>query len=192
MIIVIDSYNVLKQAFYKTEISRVIKDHFIVQLGLYAKNKKHTIIAVFDGEDERYALRDTIRGITLIHSGHGQTADDWIKRYIASNKGYDLLLISTDRALGAAVKKLGVESMDSMDFYALLAQSRDGSQMATAHGAADLVKLSEHDNFDLDALMQQAANNVPYKTDDTMMPRKSPNRTLSKKERAIHKKLKKL
>ena len=192
MIIVIDSYNVLKQAWHTTEISRVIKNHFIVQLALYAKKKNHTIVAVFDGDDERYAARDTVNGIRLIHSGHTETADDWIKRYIASKKGCDLLLVSTDRALGAAVKRIGVESMDSMDFYALLEQSRDNSQALSTHASAGPVKISEHTNQELDELMRQAAGNIPYKIDDTRMVRKSSHRTLSKKERAFTKKLKKL
>ena len=39
MIIVIDGYNVLKQALHKVEISQTAKDTFIKQLGKYGKKK---------------------------------------------------------------------------------------------------------------------------------------------------------
>src|SRR5476651_269364 len=113
MIIVIDGYNVLKQALHKVEISQSAKDHFIKQVSKYGKRKGHAMLIVFYGGSTERPEHDRVDGVTVVHSGFGESADDWIKKYMSGHKGHDLLLVSTDRELGAAVRRLGIMCIDS-------------------------------------------------------------------------------
>ena len=194
MIIVIDGYNVLKQALHKVEIAQSAKDHFIKQVSKYGKRKGHAMLIVFDGGSTERPDKDRVDGATVVHSGFGESADDWIKKYMQQHKGHDLLLVSTDRELGAAVRRFAIACIDSMDFYRLLQEgcaSQNGS--ATAQGV--LVKTAEREAPELDELMQQGSRIVHSKLDDivvTGQERKSAAHMVSKKEREMLKKLKKL
>lgn len=194
MIIVIDGYNVLKQAFHKGDISKSVKDSFINQVSVYGKKKGHAVIVVFDGGTSEWPDRARIGNVTVIHSGMHESADDWIKQYMRQHKGHDLLLVSTDRELGSAVRRMGVSCIDAMDFYALLRQAClhgiEKSRMQTM-----IIKTSEDQLPALDELMHQASSVVHAKMEDIVEkkePRKRAAHTVSKKEREMLKKLKKL
>lgn len=194
MIIVIDGYNVLKQALHKTDISESAKDNFIDQLGKYGKKKGHVVLVVFDGGSTERPYRERVSGITVIHSGFGESADDWIKKYMHQHKGHDLLLVSTDRELGSAVRRLGVSCIDAMDFYGLLQQFH-GDRIQVKFGKSEIVKTAEHELPELDALMHQASRVVHSKLDDMIEKKDSRSSAAhmpSKKEREMLKKLKKL
>jgi predicted RNA-binding protein with PIN domain len=194
MIIVIDGYNVLKQALGRTEIAQREKDTFIKQLSRYAKKKGHAVLVVFDGGSTQKADKERIDGISVVHSGFEQSADDWIKNYMQQHKGHDLLLVSTDRELGASVKRMGITCLDSMDFYKILQESTlDSNRSHTTRGP--IIKTASHETPGLDDLMMQASRIVNTKLDDaiaTKQERKSAAHTVSKKDRQALKKLKKL
>lgn len=194
MIIVIDGYNVLKQALHKVEISDNAKATFIKQLGIYGKKKGHAMLVVFDGGSTDRADKDRVHGVTIIHSGFGESADDWIKKYMQQHKGHDLLLVSTDRELCASVRRFGIVCIDALDFYKLL-QEGCVSQNESHITRGALVKTADLQISSLDEIMVQGSRIVHAKMDDIMTKktdRKSVAHTVSKKEREILKKLKKL
>lgn len=195
MIIIIDGYNVLKQALHKIEVSPSAKDHFIGQLSVYVKKKGHAVLVIFDGGSSEIPDRERIGGVTVIHSGIHESADDWIKKYAHHHRGHDLLLVSTDRELGAAVRRMGVASIDAMDFYLLLQQQAHGRNANKGSRQQITVKTAEHEMPELDELMRQASGIIHAKLDDMVEKkenRKSAAYTASKRERAMLKKLKKL
>lgn len=190
MIIVIDAYNVLKQALSTTHIADQAKQRFVKQLSIYAKKKGHTIIVVFDGGPYEWADKERVQGILLVHSGMHESADDWIKKYVAQHKTYDILVVSTDRELGMHVHRAGVQTLDAMDFHSLLQECLQQPHAQTKE--QELVKIAEHENPELDQLMQEAASTVPTKAEDVGKVRERKARQISKQERKIAQKIKKL
>ena len=192
MILVIDAYNVLKQAHCSNHITDLRKNQFIKQLGIYAKNKGHAIIVVFDGGSFEWPYKEHNKGIKIIHSGIHQSADDWIKNYIEHHKGYDILLISTDRELNDFAWRFGIQSIDAIDFYALL-QEALGQHIPFKKNDQKAVKMSEANTPLLDDLMEQASKKIITKMEDvTHKQRTSKTNKMPKKERQILQKLKKL
>ena len=194
MIIVIDGYNVLKQALHKIEVSKSVKDHFINQLSVYGRKKGHTMQVVFDGGLSEWPDRTCMGGVIVIYSGIHDSADDWIKKYMHQHKGHDLLLVSTDRELGASVRRFGIACIDAMDFYGLLQRACMGHVEKSSNQQA-IVKTAECELPELDELMHQESRVIQVKLDDRIEKkdfRKSAAHTVSKKEREMIKKLKKL
>ncbi|MDR3550917.1 MAG: NYN domain-containing protein [Candidatus Babeliales bacterium] len=193
MILVIDAYNVLKQALCASHIADSSRQQFIGQLGYYAKKKGHSIILVFDGGSFEWPYKERVNGIQVVHSGIHESADDWIKNYIEHHKAYDILLVSTDRELNSHARRFGIQSLDAIDFYALLQESLGDSMHSKKMIDQKAVKLSESDMPSLDQLMELASRKVITKVEDIMhKERTSKSHTPSKKERHIIQKLKKL
>src|SRR3989304_7827762 len=193
MIIIIDGYNVLRHLLHPEFVSDHHKNTFIRQLNKYSKNKGHKIVLIFDGGPYEWPDKERVDGIYVIHSGYKESADDYIKQYLDEHKAQDILLVSTDRDLGAHASRLGIESIDSLDFYSILqGEKRNIQKMGKEK---KVVKLTKKDRPELDELMLEASKNVPGKTEDVIPnkhKRKSLARKLSKKERKMEKKLKKL
>jgi len=194
MIIVIDGYNVIKQAMLKNTISEFERNRFIKQLGKYQKVKGHKVILVFDGGPSDYASKERINRVYVIYSGTQETADDYIKRYLKDNRALDILLVSSDRDICACAARLSIEYMDAREFYKVF---QDALRVTVAFDAKNkkAVKLSQERNPELDELMQEATKVIQYKTEDVsggLGSRVSKSHKLPKKERKKLKKIKKL
>ena len=119
--IIVDGYNVIRQS----EQLR-IKDVRDMQEGRealqdmlveYRKIKGHPITIVFDGT---YALsldtqRQRFRGINILFSRHGETADTVIKRMAAREKER-ALVVSSDRDIVSFVRSVGSATIGSRAF----------------------------------------------------------------------------
>ncbi len=192
MILIIDAYNVLKQALGVKKVSESEKNRLISWLNSYAKNKGHSIILVFDAGPFEWPSKEQVGKIYVVHSGVNENADTWIKNYMTRYKMNDLLLISTDRELGSFAWRLNIQSMDALDFYHLLLESVSERESDTRHAQHTTIKLSDQDQPELDDLMQQASKTVPTKSEDAVKNRASKSLKHSKKERKMIQKLKKL
>jgi predicted RNA-binding protein with PIN domain len=190
MILVIDAYNVLKQALETRQVADAQKQRFIGQLGLYGKRKDHAIIAVFDGGPYEWPDKERMQGVMVVHSGIHESADDWIKKYVAQHKSYDILVVSTDRELGAFVHRAGIQTLDAHHFYGLLCEALAHKQPHAQ--SSDVVKITEAENPEVDQLMLESLGKVPVKVEDVTNKRESKAQTLSKQERKIAQKIKKL
>jgi predicted RNA-binding protein with PIN domain len=192
MILVIDAYNVLKQALHSGHVSDSSRTLFIKQLGKYGKKKGHAIICVFDGGSYEWTDKERIDGVLVVHSGIHESADEWIKHYLDHHKAYDVLLISTDRELNRYGARLGVQSLDAIDFYGILQDSLNERALNKSFDAK-AIKTSQQDQPCIDELMEQASKKMVIKIEDVMrQERESKAHKLSKKERHIMQKLKKL
>lgn len=192
MIIIIDGYNVLKQVHHIVQVPESVRAQFIKQLGAYAKYKGHKITLVFDGGSYEWPHKESIHGVYVIYSGHKETADEYIKRYVKSFKQNDLLLVSTDRALGRAAHILGVQSIDAADFYAILQDTTRSIAPTRIPKQGKAVKMGDQKLAELDALMEEM-NKVETKTEDLVGKRSViKQNAMSKNEKKMLQKIKKL
>jgi len=195
MIIVIDGYNVIKQAMLKRTISEDERKSFIRQLGKYHKIKGHKIVLVFDGGPFERASKERIHGVYVIYAGSQETADDYIKRYLREHKALDILLVSSDRDICACALRLSIENMDALEFHSLFQDALRANVKQGDVKNKQAIKLSQEENPELDALMQKSTKVIQYKTEDMAGLsglRASKAHKLSKKERKKRKKIKKL
>lgn len=195
MIVLIDGYNVIKQAMFKKTISEDERRSFIKQLGKYHKIRGHKIVLVFDGGPFDYASQEKTRGVYVIYSGTQETADDYIKRYLKEHRALDILLVSSDRDICNCASRLSIEHVDAKEFYRVFQETlRVNLKQADAKNRR-ATKLSSDQNTELDALMQEASKTIEYKTEDVSevsRSRVSKSHKLPKKERKKMKKIKKL
>jgi predicted RNA-binding protein with PIN domain len=210
LIILIDGYNLLKQLFpgLKETLEKQ-KNYLIKQLGYYKQKKLHEIkeiILVFDGGPFRHASREIHSGIVVIYSGQNSTADEWIIDFVEKNKEKEILLISLDRKLISCCQKYGADSLNVFDFYKILQSTLlEDIDIAPKQEKSDIQKyedikaLAEDENQAinnkaLDLLMEQASFGLEKKEDDLyeQQSRESKAQKISKQEKKIYKKLKKL
>lgn len=188
MIILIDGYNLLKGASGGREVSEAERRALMHKLGIYGKRKKHKIVLVFDGGQTTWPFKENIAGITVIYSGAKQTADKVIKHYIADHPSKEILLVTTDRDLNQFASKQGKVSIDSQDFLVLLMEF-----LATPAEIEEeeIEIVIDEQETDLELIMQQATVVIPQKAEDRLKPIHN-EPVMSKKDRVLMKKLKKL
>ncbi|MGA3083867.1 MAG: NYN domain-containing protein [Thermodesulfobacteriota bacterium] len=104
--ILIDGYNLIRNY---PPLSRAEKADFsqgreklLEWLSLYRRTTPNPITVVFDGDkgDAINEGRDIFKGIKILYSSQGQTADDIIKR-IAKKDGGKILVVTSDQELGS-------------------------------------------------------------------------------------------
>jgi endo-1,4-beta-D-glucanase Y len=129
----------------------------------------------------------------VTHSGYKQTADDVIKKLLAQTQGVEALLVSSDRELVDAARSHNIDSCDARAFYQLL-QEKDGQPIWSepSKKTNDIVRLSSDENDELARLMEEASRTVPNKSDDVSQLRKREGHVLSKQEKRLLRKVKKL
>jgi len=119
--IIIDGYNLIRQS---PDLSRI--DHQDLQAGRealidllagYKKIKAHKITVVFDGtRAPGFTLeRDRHKGIAIVFSRRGETADSVIKK-MAAREREGSLVVSSDRDITASAQSCGAAIIDSPAF----------------------------------------------------------------------------
>lgn len=193
MIVIIDAYNVLKQVIPHDYISLSERNRFIAQLAVYKKEKKHSLVVVFDGGPHTWPVKERIKTVEVIYSGMSETADHFIKRFIQDNAEKSILLVSSDGELVRRASDHGVPSMGSTDFYRLVQEAVYQKKVQKKDQKTPVIKTGSSKNKELDALMRQAAVEVEQKKEDIVVskPKKTSNR-LKKSERALLRKVNKL
>jgi predicted RNA-binding protein with PIN domain len=191
MQLLIDGYNVLKKIKKTSSISDNERKNFIRQLNNYAHKKNLSIVIVFDGGPFSWPDHEKISNyLEVVYSGTRETADDYIKKYIENHKGQDILLVSSDRELITVARQGNIHSLDSYEFsnYLLAMETIKPVKKTITH-AAQKITTTAHE--ELDALMEQLNINKIKKETETIS-RKIKSKKLSKEERKLLQKLKKL
>ena len=195
MILLIDGYNLIKNALSVSTISDHDKSLFIKKLHYYAKKKGHKIILFFDGGGFGFPSAENVGLVRVIYSGYKQSADELIKSYILENKNQDLLLITSDREIRSFASQFRVQSLPALDFYFLLKNDQEAPAKAiTAEKTKDtLYKTTSQDTPDLDTLMEEASRIMIRKTEDRgQEPKNKHQNSISRKDKKLVQKLKKL
>ena len=121
--VVIDGYNLIRQSATlsaQEELSLELgRDALLERLRQYKRVRSHRITVVFDAANKPLLAeqRSQHKGIRIIYSGQGETADTVIKR-ICQKEGEKVLLVTTDRELASYAEARGSVAMDSEDFEA--------------------------------------------------------------------------
>ncbi len=202
MIIVIDGYNLLKQIYPGTQSDKT-KQRLIRELGVYKHQKSDRIseiVLVFDGGHMTHATREISRGIVVMLSGTRSSADQWIIEYIERHRSKEILVITLDREIRNKAQQYGADSLGVYEFYDIvrgcLLENLEESTKALVTG--DFEKYHQDDetqtNELLDLLMIEATQSQPFTKDETShtTSRKSKSDKLSKQERRLGAKLRKI
>lgn len=191
MQLLLDGYNILKKIKKTAYITDVERQKFIKQLNNYVHKKKLSIIVVFDGGPDNWPTVTKINNyLAIVYSGIRDTADDYIKKYIDSHKGNEILLVSSDRELVMYARQYSIPSLDSYDFSQFLFDMQTiEPTKKTNHQTAQ--KLTTLTHKELDTLMEQL-NVSKIKKEPEPSTKKIKSKKLPKEERKLLQKLKKL
>jgi len=201
MIVLIDGYNVLKQLSSAVYISTVQRRAFIDRLYAYAVAHGHQIILVFDGAmaEEDYVKKT--HELVVLYSGTTQDADTVLKKMCMRYKGYEAVLVSSDRDVCAYASLCGIACLDAMLFQKLLVNK--GSTDARVNNTQTVIttvkskgaahKRAGHESSqEVDDLMQKASRTVIIKHEDGGRSREKSSHTLSKNDKKLKKLVNKL
>ena len=119
--IVIDGYNLIRQSSSLEPLDRVSLEegrHALLELlAMYRRFKTHSVTVVFDGADASSTMgrRERWRGIDIVFSSLGESADTVIKKMAAREKER-AVIVTSDRDLAHFVNKQGSSTVESVDF----------------------------------------------------------------------------
>ena len=136
--IIIDGYNLIKNSPTLSALDRqdlqLGREALIDLLANYKKVKPHKITVVFDGAGsvDATSSRDRIKGIQVIFSRHGQSADSVIKN-MAAREREKALVVSSDRDVVLTASSYQSATIPAAQFEARLslAAQVDGAGVPT-------------------------------------------------------------
>ena len=138
--IIIDGYNLIRQSKQLSAIDlqdiQLGREALIDMLAAYKKIKAHRITVVFDGtRSPLLALqRDRQKGITIVFSHRGESADTIIKQ-MAGREGEKALVVSSDLDIVHTVETQGAATICAVDFENKLTLSYYAAGMETDRDA---------------------------------------------------------
>ena len=132
--IIIDGYNLIRQSGYLSKLDlqdlQFGRQALIDMLAAYKKIKAHRITVVFDGTRAAgfSRQRDRQKGISILYSPNGESADAVIKK-MARREKQQALVVSSDRDIVQSVASSGAATISALDFEDKLtmADRMDGS-----------------------------------------------------------------
>ena len=122
--LLIDGYNLLHQipelAFLMEEDPEEARRALIGKLQTYQRLRRHRITVVFDAwNDPEPRHRVTIKGVQVVFTAPGETADDYLKR-VAVKEKERAVVVTSDREIRSYVETYGAVSVTARDFLARL------------------------------------------------------------------------
>ena len=128
--IIIDGYNLIRQSnrlsILDLQDIQLGRDALVDMLAAYKKVKSHRITVVFDGTTAPLfsQQRNRLKGITIIFSHHGESADTVIKK-MARKEGQAALVVSSDQDIVQSAAASGAATVSANDFENKLTMSMD-------------------------------------------------------------------
>ncbi|MDI6775889.1 MAG: NYN domain-containing protein [Syntrophales bacterium] len=176
MHIIIDGYNLIRQSDSLRSFERINLEEgrkaLVRSVSLYRRQRGHRVTIVFDGwengppEEER----DREEGIHIIYSRRGEKADEVIKRMV-QRRGEEIIVVTSDRGIADFVNRRGGVTIPSREFESLVNRTK----------------------------LQMSANTCPVENNEDGdenhkkgTKKKGPSKRLSRKERVLLSKVKKL
>jgi len=127
--VVIDGYNLIRQSdtlSAEEELSiKLGREALLERLRQYKQIRGHRITVVFDAGNKPLLVEERTqkKGIKIIYSAQGKTADSVIKR-ICRREGERALVVTSDRELATYVEGCGSVALGSEDFEARMEMAR--------------------------------------------------------------------
>jgi uncharacterized protein len=128
--IIIDGYNLIRQSkslsILDLQDIQLGREALVDMLAAYKKIKSHRITVVFDGTTapQFSQQRDRRKGISIIFSHKGESADTVIKK-MARNERQRALVVSSDQDIVQSVEANGATTVSANDFENKLTMSVD-------------------------------------------------------------------
>jgi predicted RNA-binding protein with PIN domain len=121
--LIVDGYNVTKTGYPEMSLEQQ-RSRLVTALSGLAAQSGAEVTVVFDGAERMVGLPPTPRGVRVLFSRKGQTADELIRRLArAEPRGRPLVVVSSDREVADGVRRHGAYPIASM---ALLRRLRRG------------------------------------------------------------------
>ncbi|NMO53090.1 hypothetical protein HH310_18070 [Actinoplanes sp. TBRC 11911] len=121
--LVVDGYNVTKRGFADMSLEQQRK-RLITGLGGIAAQTGDEVTVVFDGAERVHGLPPAPRGVRVLFSRKGDTADELIRQLVrAEPAGRPIVVISSDREVADGVRRHGAYPMGADSLLRRLARS---------------------------------------------------------------------
>jgi predicted RNA-binding protein with PIN domain len=121
--LVVDGYNVTKRGFAEMSLEQQRK-RLITGLGGIAAQTGDEITVVFDGAERVHGLPPAPRGVRVLFSRKGDTADELIRQLVrAEPPGRPIVVISSDREVADGVRRHGAYPMGADSLLRRLSRS---------------------------------------------------------------------
>ncbi|MGB2569705.1 NYN domain-containing protein [Micromonospora citrea] len=121
--LVVDGYNVTKRGFGEMSLEQQRK-RLITGLGGIAAQTGDEVTVVFDGAERMHGLPPTPRGVRVLFSRKGETADELIRRLVrAEPGGRPVVVVSSDREVADGVRRHGAYPLGADSLLRRLSRS---------------------------------------------------------------------
>ena len=121
--LVVDGYNVTKRGFGEMSLEQQRK-RLITGLGGIAAQTGAEVTCVFDGAERVHGLPPAPRGVRVLFSRKGETADELIRRLVrAEPAGRPVVVVSSDREVADGVRRHGAYPLGADSLLRRLARS---------------------------------------------------------------------
>lgn len=105
--VVIDGYNVTKSGYGDVPLETQ-RNRLVAGLGALAAQSGAEVTCVFDGAGRPPLMPPSPRGVRVLFSEPGQTADDLIRRFVAAEPaGRAVVVVSSDREVADGIRSSG-------------------------------------------------------------------------------------
>jgi predicted RNA-binding protein with PIN domain len=120
--LIVDGYNVTKRGFAEMSLEQQRK-RLITGLGGIAAQTGDEVTVVFDGAERVHGLPPAPRGVRVLFSRKGDTADELIRQLVrAEPAGRAIVVISSDREVADGVRRHGAYPMGADSLLRRLAR----------------------------------------------------------------------
>jgi len=121
--LIVDGHNVTKRGFAEMSLEQQRK-RLITGLGGIAAQTGDEVTVVFDGAERVHGLPPAPRGVRVLFSRKGDTADELIRQLVrAEPAGRPIVVISSDREVADGVRRHGAYPMGADSLLRRLARS---------------------------------------------------------------------
>jgi predicted RNA-binding protein with PIN domain len=121
--LLVDGYNVTKTGFPEISLEQQ-RNRLVGGLGGIAAQTGAEVTVVFDGAERVVGLPPAPRGVRVLFSRKGETADELIRRLVrAEPAGRPVVVISTDREVADGVRRHGAYPLGSPTLLRRLARA---------------------------------------------------------------------
>ena len=121
--LIVDGYNVTKRGFAEMSLEQQRK-RLITGLGGLAAQTGDEVTVVFDGAERVHGLPPAPRGVRVLFSRKGDTADELIRQLVRGEPGgRPIVVISSDREVADGVRRHGAYPMGADSLLRRLARA---------------------------------------------------------------------
>lgn len=121
--LIVDGYNVTKRGFAEMSLEQQRK-RLVTGLGGIAAQTGDEVTVVFDGAERVHGLPPAPRGVRVLFSRKGDTADELIRQLVrAEPAGRPIVVISSDREVADGVRRHGAYPMGADSLLRRLSRS---------------------------------------------------------------------